>query len=95
MAKKSRKEGEKVEIRVEGEDLDELEEILEVLRQRTKQNVTHEDCLRFLISHYKKDTYVLYIPEEFKRKKEEWEKKNEKEIDNNAFLALLIDTFKV
>ena len=98
MAKKKTGEGrksKKVTLTLEGKLLDEINTIIERMERLARKSVSYDDCIRFLISHYTGDTYTLYIPEEYKKRKEEWEKKNRKQMNNNEFLELLIENLKI
>ena len=95
MAKKpKKKESRKIEITLEDEVLEEVDAIMEDLKRRTAKDVSYEDCIKFLVSHYINDTYVLYVPDGFKKKKDEWEKRTGEKKSNNEFLAFLIENFK-
>jgi hypothetical protein len=86
---------EEINLTLKGEILKDFYSILESLQRKTDSKVSYDDCLKFLITNYTRNRYVIYIPEEFKRAKEEWEKKNKKRITNNEFLELLVKNFRM
>jgi hypothetical protein len=95
MAKKGKKESRKIEVTLEDDVLEEVDSIMADLKRRAGKDVSYEDCVKFLVSHYINDTYVVYVPDEFKKKKDEWEKKTGERKSNNEFLAFLIENLKV
>lgn len=94
MAKKTKKESKKIEVTLENEVLEEVDAIMADLKRRTGKDVSYEDCIGFLVSHYTNDTYVMYVSDEFKKKKDELENKTGERKSNSQFLTLLIENFK-